>query len=208
MISDRSPSVSSRRQQLLYYFLSRNAAIDITAILQTAVLCDQRRLRIISHAILSRTRGWCYCWNATRARAFQSPDLGLKLKITRSPMPRLFGILWNEGIACSLGWTIVDPTTSYWADYKWSREGALKVANPSSSIIMIMSSISRPLRGQLTAASLLYTSPADPCECLGLHLALTIQYHTARISAVIPHCGSDLCRRVQACGNMLNAQWL
>jgi hypothetical protein len=114
VISDHLPSVSSRRLQPLY-ILSRSAAIDITSILLTAVLSDQRGVPIILHAILSRTRGWCYCWNATRVRTFQSLDSGSKLKyslqVSRSlmPGPCLFGILWNEAIACSvaLGWTIV-----------------------------------------------------------------------------------------------------
>jgi hypothetical protein len=48
------------------------------------------------------------------------------------PDPYLFGILRNEAIACSLpgvdAYQIL--LTSYWADYKWSREGALKGANP------------------------------------------------------------------------------
>jgi hypothetical protein len=81
VISVHLLSVSSRRVQPPY-ILSRNAAIDITSILQTAVLCDQRRRRSISLAILPRARGWRYCWNATRARAFQSPDSGSILKCT------------------------------------------------------------------------------------------------------------------------------
>ncbi|KAI0276231.1 hypothetical protein BGY98DRAFT_715860 [Russula aff. rugulosa BPL654] len=82
VISDHLPSVSSRRLQPLY-ILSRSAAIDITSILLTAVLSDQRGVPIILHAILSRTRGWCYCWNATRVRTFQTLDSGSKLKILK-----------------------------------------------------------------------------------------------------------------------------
>lgn len=67
---------------------------------------EMRPFAIIGDYTLFRTPmcrglgGATYCWNATPAGSFQSPDSGSN--------PCHFGLPWNEAIACSLtflGWT-------------------------------------------------------------------------------------------------------
>jgi hypothetical protein len=140
--------------------------------------------------------------------SFPKPRPGIKIGVFPSRQHDLpcqiyapSAVLWNEAIACSLPW--VDYNMAALTSSSLPPIGQITndfVKRRSRWPIRVVRSF-RPSRGQLSAQSLLYTSSADPCECLGLHLSLKMQYYTPRIWAVIPHRGSGLCRQVQAWGN-------
>ena len=171
MISDHLLPVSYRRLKPLYV-LSRNAAIDITSILQTAVFCDQRDSTLFRTPPCRGLEDGAIGGTSHSARAFQGPDSGSTLRCSLQDntisharsMSLRHSVERGYCVFANLPWvdySMAAPTrsfhTSYWANYKRSREGALKVANPSSSIIMMVTCISRASRIQLTAESLLYT---------------------------------------------------
>ena len=79
MISDHLLPVSYRRLQPLYV-LSRSAAVDITSIPQTAVVCDQKDSTLFRTSPCRGLEDGAIGGTSHGTRAFQGPDSGSTLR--------------------------------------------------------------------------------------------------------------------------------
>jgi hypothetical protein len=128
--------------------------------------CDQRRLQChyFARHLVEDSR-MVLLWERDTRKSFSKPRLGFEIGV--------FPSCQDKSISMSL---------------RHFTNDLLK--GRSRWPIRIVRSFS-PSRGFDSPGFVVHSS-TDPCECLVIHLALKIQYNTRRISAVIPHRGSDL----------------